>query len=166
LLSDHPSASIFVTGHSLGGALAAFAALDIKLNIKPSGPVSLYTYGQPRCGNEKFSNLLFSQLDGHYIRVTHYDDTVAHIPPLISFFKHAGNEVWYKNYNHDGIYMECANSAGQGESKLCSNSLYLKTGITSHTTYFGFQVSGICDQRQPGGTLLQNAIDSDATFEN
>ncbi len=49
---------IFVTGHSLGGALAVFAALDIKETL-PKTHVRLYTYGQPRVGNEGFSDYIF-----------------------------------------------------------------------------------------------------------
>ena len=60
LIEAHPNSTIFVNGHSLGGALAVFAALDIKLYLKPSKKMTLYTYGQPRTGNEKFSDLLFS----------------------------------------------------------------------------------------------------------
>jgi predicted lipase len=114
-MSKHSGAPIFVSGHSLGGALAAFAALDIRMNLGAS--VTLYTYGQPRVGNTAFSDLLFQELTNKYIRVTHYDDTVAHVPPLVSYFKHAGNEVWYKSKNYDGYYIECANYAGVGESK-------------------------------------------------
>jgi predicted lipase len=100
-----------VTGHSLGGALAVFAAVDIKANIKTAGKVTLYTYGQPRVGNEVFSDFIFSLLDKSYVRVTHYDDTVAHVPPRISGFKHAGNELWFVNKEMDAEKKECPNSA-------------------------------------------------------
>ena len=60
LIKAHPNSPIFVNGHSLGGALAVFAALDVKLNLKPTNKITIYTYGQPRVGNEKFSDLLFS----------------------------------------------------------------------------------------------------------
>ncbi len=83
-------------------------------------------------------DLIFSQLDGKYIRVTHYDDTVAHVPPRISFFKHSGNEVWYKNETYDKTYLECANFKGKEENGTCSNSLWLKTGIDAHINYYGF----------------------------
>ena len=52
LLSAHPTASIVITGHSLGAALATFAAIDIKtkLNIA-SSKITFYTFGSPRTGN-------------------------------------------------------------------------------------------------------------------
>jgi predicted lipase len=56
-MAKHPGAPIFVTGHSLGGALAVIAALDLKLSLNVK--VTVYTYGQPRVGNAKFSDLLF-----------------------------------------------------------------------------------------------------------
>ena len=81
LINEHSSASVFVTGHSLGGALAVLAALDIKKAIG-SRKIHLYTYGQPRVGNSDFADYVFSVLPGdQYIRVVHYDDAVPHLPP-------------------------------------------------------------------------------------
>ena len=54
---------------------------------------------------------------------------------------------------------------GVTESRVCSNSFWFKTGIAAHTKYFGFEVSGICDRRQPGGTVLKSALDEDFNFE-
>ena len=54
LQNIYKGASVYVTGHSLGGALAILAALDldqIGLNI-----AGVYTYGQPRVGNENFAS--------------------------------------------------------------------------------------------------------------
>ena len=152
-VNEHPTAKIFVTGHSLGGALAVFAAADIKNNLFKDPSVTLYTYGQPRVGNEAFSNFIFSILDGSYVRVTHYDDTVAHVPPRITGFKHAGNELWFLNKAMDDNKKEYPNGANQEENGNCSNSFWLKTGIWSHINYMGIEVSGICNRRQPGGTL-------------
>lgn len=153
LMTAHPTAKIFVTGHSLGGALAVFAAVDFRQNLFANKVVTLYTYGQPRVGNDEFSDFIFSKLDGFYVRVTHYDDTVAHVPPRISGFKHAGNELWYLNKEMDEVKKECTNGAGKEENGNCSNSFWLKTGIWSHVNYMGIRVSGTCDRSQPGGTL-------------
>jgi hypothetical protein len=79
---------------------------------------------------------------------------VAHVPPRISGFKHAGNEVWYKNKVYDGVFTECANVPFTQENDKCSNSLWLKTGITAHVSYLGISVSGSCTRRQPSGTLV------------
>ena len=115
--------------------------------------MSLYTFGQPRTGDGDLADYVFTLLPNNYLRVTHYDDMVAHVPPLLSGFQHAGNEVWYKSSNHDGHYIECANQFGYTENKQCSNSLFFKTGISAHVTYMGHSVSGSCTRRQPGGTL-------------
>jgi hypothetical protein len=78
---------------------------------------------------------------------------VAHVPPRISGFKHAGNELWYMNKVMDEVKKECPNGANLEENGSCSNSFLYKTGIWSHTNYMGIEVSGTCDRRQPGGTL-------------
>jgi hypothetical protein len=48
----YPTAKVRVTGHSLGGALALFATLEIEKNVCDVD--ALYTFGQPRVGDEKF----------------------------------------------------------------------------------------------------------------
>lgn len=104
----HPGARIFISGYSLGGALATIAAMDLKMKYNPSNRMVLYTYGQPRIGNEAISNKLFSLFNqNNYFRVVNYDDSVAHEPTL--FYKHAGTEVWYYNKNYDGQYKICEN---------------------------------------------------------
>ncbi len=155
LLHVHGSKAkrIFIAGHSLGGALALLAAVDIKANMRPSLPISLYTYGQPRVGNQAWANYVYSLFPNNYVRVVHADDTVPHVPPRVSGFKHAGTEVWFKNSAHDGQHIECRVSATETEDNSCSNSLLLKTSISNHVTYYGMPVSGNCDRRQPSGTL-------------
>lgn len=48
--ADHPSNRVIITGHSLGAAIADFAAAEIK---KGGTPCDLYTYGSPRIAGPK-----------------------------------------------------------------------------------------------------------------
>lgn len=108
LVAENPTARIFLTGHSLGGALAVVAAIDLKETFNPSNKMTLYTYGQPRVGDDDLSDHIFSLFnENNYFRVVNYDDTVPHNP--IYQFRHAGTEVWYKSKEYDGIYFECEN---------------------------------------------------------
>ncbi len=74
--------NIFITGHSLGGALATLAAshiikliCDNKISAKP--PI-LYTFASPRVGDSVFANN-FSKLDECY-RIANSEDIVPKIP--------------------------------------------------------------------------------------
>ena len=80
---------IWLTGHSLGGALAVLLAATLFENgIDVHG---LYTFGAPRVGNKQFAKALNERLDGKaHWRVVNRDDIVPHVP-LESFFCHAGN---------------------------------------------------------------------------
>ena len=84
---------------------------------------------------------------------------MAHQPPRMTGYKHAGDEVWYKNKNHDNYWTECQNNFGQEENGSCSNSFWLKIGIDAHVHYMGKQVSGQCDRRQPSGTLAAEMME-------
>ena len=77
---------VYVTGHSLGAALAtlaALAALDIQLHSGLSGyssfQVTMYNFGSPRVGNSVFAGLYNALVrDSH--RVVHDSDPVTQLP--------------------------------------------------------------------------------------
>ena len=55
------------TGHSLGGALAVHAAMDVLItDIRPDSEFKIYTFGQPRVGNKKFEGYLKSRVRDAY----------------------------------------------------------------------------------------------------
>lgn len=94
--AGNPSYKVVVVGHSLGGAIAAIAAAE----IRNSGTSSdLYTYGQPRIGGSAVSNYITNQNKGGNFRVTHYDDPVPRLPPLILGFVHISPEYYIKTGN-------------------------------------------------------------------
>jgi pimeloyl-ACP methyl ester carboxylesterase len=73
---------LFITGHSLGGALAMMAAASLSENgVNVAG---LYTFGQPRVGDWTFTRQLNARLQGKIFRFVNNNDIVPHIPPPFS----------------------------------------------------------------------------------
>jgi triacylglycerol lipase len=75
-----PDKPLFITGHSLGGALATLAAFDIGTNTGRE-PI-VYTYGSPRVGDVKFARTYNRTIKQHW-RVQNEYDIVPHLPPLV-----------------------------------------------------------------------------------
>eukprot|EP00117_Sycon_ciliatum_P027290 scpid89418/ scgid22208/ Lipase; Triacylglycerol lipase len=69
---------IYVTGHSMGGALAVLAALDLRVNRHLS-PVMM-NYGSPRVGDLCFA-AYYSNHVTKSIRVAHRLDPATEVPP-------------------------------------------------------------------------------------
>ena len=70
--------TLFITGHSLGGALAALAALDIKTNAGFNSPI-VFTYASPRVGNPRFAAIYNSNMIDT-IRVFNTADIIPDLP--------------------------------------------------------------------------------------
>ena len=73
---------IFITGHSLGGALATLGAA----HLSGWGLAACYTFGAPRIGNKGFSSSLRTPV----YRVVNPLDTVPLVPPWSQGYRHAG----------------------------------------------------------------------------
>lgn len=74
----HPGYRLLVTGHSLGGAIAALAS-TILADENPSRIVSLYTFGEPRVGDYGYAQT-HDRLVSDSWRVVHLVDIVPHLP--------------------------------------------------------------------------------------
>lgn len=71
---------IFVTGHSLGGALATLAVPDILSNTDfDYQKVELYTFASPRCGDRKFATG-FQETRVQHWRIANTEDFVTMLP--------------------------------------------------------------------------------------
>ncbi|MEL7356367.1 MAG: lipase family protein [Cyanobacteria bacterium J06560_6] len=82
LAQGKPLPPLYITGHSLGGALATIAAAALSDNgIQVAG---VYTFGQPRVGDRTFVNQLNTQTKGRVFRFVNNNDIVPHIPPPFS----------------------------------------------------------------------------------
>ncbi|KAL3681612.1 hypothetical protein R1sor_024568 [Riccia sorocarpa] len=101
LTEQHPNAQLFVTGHSLGGALANLYTALLFFNHEDtltSRIAAVYTFGQPRVGAEDYSNYLIGKIqDSRYWRVVYSNDMIPRIPfddPIFQF-KHCGYCFYY-----------------------------------------------------------------------
>ncbi|MBW4582387.1 MAG: lipase [Tildeniella nuda ZEHNDER 1965/U140] len=92
----NPALPCYITGHSLGGALATLAALDLALHLPQLKPrLQLYTYASPRVGNPEFATR-HTQIIPNSYRVINLADAITLGPPR-NFqgmtFTHVG-QVW------------------------------------------------------------------------
>ncbi len=69
-------ATVYITGHSLGGALATLSTLHIKAKINPFNPI-LYAFANPRAGGVNFSKR-FEGLE--CFRIANSEDIVPTLP--------------------------------------------------------------------------------------
>lgn len=99
---EHPDYDLVLVGHSLGGAVAALAGLEMQSRgWKPQ----VTTFGEPRVGNGPFAEFL-DELFGLYgrptdrgkqlkfRRVTHVDDPVPLLPMEELGYKMHGGEIY------------------------------------------------------------------------
>ncbi|MGD1909058.1 MAG: lipase family protein [Leptolyngbyaceae cyanobacterium] len=92
LARQYPTASLVVTGHSLGGALATICALDLQYNITQHSkqPLAVYTFGAPRVGNGALVESFTQRVPNAY-RFTYGRDLVTHLPRVWQNYRHVPN---------------------------------------------------------------------------
>lgn len=82
--------TIWVTGHSLGGALAVLCAYDILKNVNPGPVPQLYTFAGPRTGAPDFVGK-FNAAIPVCNRIVNFMDVVPQVPtPPV--YDHVGQE--------------------------------------------------------------------------
>lgn len=93
-LAEHQARekTVWVSGHSLGGALAVLAAHD--LHEKDYRVHGLYTIGQPRVGDSSFTKSLDTLMQDRYFRFSHKDDKAPGVPDKKLGYKHGGKNIY------------------------------------------------------------------------
>lgn len=89
-----PTIPFYITGHSLGGAVATLAALEIAQNVPQlKKQLQLYTYASPRVYSPTLARI-HSQLIPNSYRIVNLGDTVPLVPPVTigNSYVHIGQE--------------------------------------------------------------------------
>ena len=113
LIQQHKNAKIVVTGHSLGGALAAIFPALLSFHNENDILSSMYgalTYGQPRVGDALFGTYIETIVRLKHYRMVYRYDIVPRIPfdmPSIALtFKQFGTCIYYNGwYNGQICYL-------------------------------------------------------------
>lgn len=96
--------TLWVAGHSLGGALATLAVA--KLRLEEDRTVhGLYTFGSPRVGDRNFARNFNLEFNAAY-RIVNNNDVVTRVPGRLMMFSHVGHFLYIdteKNL-HDDIH--------------------------------------------------------------
>ena len=89
--------TIWITGHSQGSALAILAASKLRYNDRPLSKAvyGIYTFGQPRIGNDKFAKTFDSHWQRRCYRVVNNNDIVPRLPPRSWSYRHVGKLVHF-----------------------------------------------------------------------
>jgi predicted lipase len=91
----------YVTGHSLGGAMATLATADLVQNNRSLAPqLQLYSYAAPRVGDLAFAQF-FAAIAPNNFRVFNLSDLVPMVPPTnlgTQPYVHVGQEWGFLNY--------------------------------------------------------------------
>ena len=89
--------NLWVTGHSLGGALATLAVA--KLRQERGHPVNgLYTFGQPRVGDEDFASRFNQDFGAFTYRFVNNNDVVPRVPTRLMNYRDTGTFKYFDKY--------------------------------------------------------------------
>ncbi|HJW86670.1 MAG TPA: lipase family protein [Candidatus Brocadiaceae bacterium] len=90
--------SLWVTGHSLGAALATLAVAKLRLE-KDEAVNGLYTFGQPRTGDREFAKNFDADFLDQTFRYVNNNDIVTRVPFRTMNYSHVGT---FKYFDENG----------------------------------------------------------------
>jgi triacylglycerol lipase len=91
--------TLWITGHSLGGALAMLTAAYLRFPADPTKRLprpfaGLYTFGQPRVGTVPFCDACTADFGSIYFRYINNQDVVTRVPPRELGYWHTGKDEY------------------------------------------------------------------------
>ncbi|KAH6589186.1 hypothetical protein BASA50_005733 [Batrachochytrium salamandrivorans] len=141
-MKKYPTYSVVFTGHSLGGALASLAIVDAAVyhGVAKAKKMSLFSYGQPRTGNNVFADWANGLPFKGVYRVTRMRDPIPRLPPKVLGYKHFGKEYYIRG---DNVTVTCTATKEGEETANCVNSKRFRPSELAHTT--GYYWASGCD---------------------
>jgi triacylglycerol lipase len=85
--------SLWLTGHSLGAALATLGMASLGEEAKPVN--GLYTFGQPRVGGKTFARNFDMDFKSRTFRFVNNNDVVTRVPTREMGFRHVGQVLMF-----------------------------------------------------------------------
>ena len=122
---------IWITGHSLGGALASLATTTVMDHIDGDPSYSLrgvYTYGMPRVGNDEYAEnveLGYASHDVRAMRFRNGDDIVTQVPWQWMGFRQTGYLMHLRgegNFDFDPVEQDPGDTA-ENSGALADHSI-------------------------------------------
>jgi pimeloyl-ACP methyl ester carboxylesterase len=143
-----PEQTLWLTGHSMGGALATLGAAHFGRETVQG----LYTYGCPRVGDAAFARVL--PLETH-VRFVHRDDWVPTGPPEFLGYVHAGTLHQVTGSPPRNLLQDLTTGAKELAEALRTMSAESSFKVGS----LPFKISGLADHMPIYySTLLWNAL--------
>ena len=94
-----PQSLIRVTGHSLGGALASLAAMDIATGGLPCRALEVFTFASPLVGAARWARHVSGQRLAAW-RIANRRDLVTKVPPALLGYRHVGVPIPFTSAKH------------------------------------------------------------------
>ncbi|KAJ3699055.1 hypothetical protein LUZ61_002760 [Rhynchospora tenuis] len=109
LLAEHPKAMFVVTGHGVGGALAALFPALLLFNEEEDlikWWSAVYTFGQPRIGDEQLRMFMQPHAE-KYFRVVYRNDIMPLLPydDGVFLYKHIGVCLHYNSFFIEKVHV-------------------------------------------------------------
>mgnify|MGYP000470556748 CR=1 FL=1 len=83
---------LFITGHSLGGAMATIVAARFLQVDRPF--TSVYTFGQPRALTQSTAQIFNTECKSRYFRFHNNNDIVTRVPARLMGYSHIGTYLY------------------------------------------------------------------------
>ncbi|NOX43230.1 MAG: lipase family protein [Gammaproteobacteria bacterium] len=144
---------LFITGHSLGGALATVAAKKL---AHKGGLAACYTFGSPRVGDEEW----IMNIKTPIYRLVNAADCVTMLPPssetitvvswILQFIPGFGKSLRSLLLSNFGGYLHCGNMRYLSN---CSNGDYNKVKLLYSVSIL-YRIKGLIVKKLPWQTFL------------